>query len=75
MSTKRVSSVEETSTLIVQEDPETGEAFIELPQRLLAQLGWKEGDDLQWVEMPDGSWSIKKVEDDDPLEGMESDGC
>jgi len=75
MSTKRVSSVEESSTLIVQEDPETGEAFIELPQRLLAQLGWKEGDDLQWVEMPDGSWSIKKVEDDDPLEGMESDGC
>lgn len=75
MSTKRVSSVEETSTLIVQEDPDTGEAFIELPQRLLAQLGWKEGDDLQWVEMPDGSWSIKKVEDDDPLEGMESDGC
>ena len=65
MSTKRVSSVEESSTLIVQEDPETGEAFIELPQRLLAQLGWKEGDDLQWVEMPDGSWSIKKVEDDD----------
>lgn len=68
MSTKRVSSVEESSTLIVQEDPETGEAFIELPQRLLAQLGWKEGDDLQWVEMPDGSWSIKKVEDDDKTE-------
>lgn len=65
MSTKRVSSVEESSTLIVQEDPETGEAFIELPQRLLAQLGWKEGDDLQWVEMPDGSWSIAKVDKDE----------
>jgi hypothetical protein len=63
MSTKRVSKVENSSTLIVQEDPTTGEAFIELPQRLLDQLGWKEGDDLTWVEMPDGSWTIKKVED------------
>ena len=64
MSTKRVSSVEESSTLVIQEDPETGEPFIELPQRLLEQLGWKEGDDLQWVEGTDGSWTIKKVEKD-----------
>lgn len=65
MSTKRVSSVEESSTLVIQEDPETGEPFIELPQRLLKQLGWKEGDDLQWVEGTDGSWTIKKVENDE----------
>lgn len=65
MSTKRVSSVEESSTLVIQEDPETGEPFIELPQRLLEQLGWKEGDDLQWVEGTDGSWTIKKVEKDE----------
>lgn len=65
MSTKRVSSVEESSTLVIQEDPDTGEPFIELPQRLLEQLGWKEGDDLQWVEGTDGSWTIKKVEKDE----------
>ena len=65
MSTKRVSSVEESSTLVIQEDPETGEPFIELPQPLLEQLGWKEGDDLQWVEGTDGSWTIKKVEKDE----------
>jgi hypothetical protein len=65
MSTKRVSSVEESSTLVIQEDPETGEPFIELPQRLLEQLGWKEGDDLHWVEGTDGSWTIKKVEKDE----------
>lgn len=65
MSTKRVSSVEESSTLVIQEDPDTGEPFIELPQRLLEQLGWKEGDDLEWIEGPDGSWTIKKVERDE----------
>ena len=65
MSTKRVSSVEQSSTLEIQEDPVTGEQYIELPQRLLIQLGWKEGDDLEWVELEDGSWSVKKVENDE----------
>ena len=65
MSTKRLSQVEESSTLVVQEDPETGEAFIELPQRLLEKLGWKEGDDLQWIQDANGNWTIKKVEEDE----------
>jgi hypothetical protein len=68
MSTKRVSSVEQSSTLEIQEDPVTGEQYIELPQRLLAQLGWKEGDDLEWVELENGSWSVKKVESDEDNE-------
>ena len=65
MSTERVSQVEESSQLVIQEDPDTGEQFIELPQRLLQQLGWKEGDTLQWIERPDGSWTIKKAEEDE----------
>lgn len=65
MSTKRVSQVENSSTLVVQEDPNTGEHYIELPQRLLKTLGWEEGDDLVWIELPDGNWSIKKVEEDE----------
>lgn len=65
MSTKRVSQVEESSTLVVQEDPDTGDLFIELPQRLLKQLGWNEGDDLQWIQDTNGNWIIKKVEDDE----------
>ena len=65
MSTKRVSQVEESSTLVVQEDPETGDLFIELPQRLLKQLGWNEGDDLQWIQDANGNWTVKKVEDDE----------
>ena len=65
MSTTRVSKVEDRSTLEIQEDPDTGELYVVFPESLLAQLGWKEGDDLQWVERPDGSWTIQKVVKDE----------
>ena len=65
MSTTRVSKVEDRSTLEIQEDPVTGELFVVFPESLLMQLGWKEGDDLQWVERPDGSWTIQKVVKDE----------
>jgi len=33
----------------VQETP-SGELFVELPQRLIDQLGWECGDEVEWVE-------------------------
>ena len=65
MSTTRVSKVEDRSTLEIQEDPVTGELFVVFPESLLMQLGWQEGDDIQWVERPDGSWTIQKVVKDE----------
>lgn len=32
----------------VHEDPQTGDLYIELPEELLEELGWKEGDTLIW---------------------------
>ena len=64
--------------LEVQQNGKTKELFIEFPPGCLDQVGWDEGDDLIWEELSDGNWSIRKKEDkdeDDPLEGMESDGC
>lgn len=48
--------------VITQEDPETGDLILPLPQELLDQVGWKEGDTLQWLQNDDGSWYIKRVE-------------
>ena len=63
-------------TIEVQENGKTKELFIEFPPDCLNQVGWDEGDTLIWEELPDGSWSIRKKEnEDDLLEGMESDGC
>ena len=36
---------------IVQEDKE-GNPFIELKTEVLNQLGWKEGDEIEWEAMP-----------------------
>lgn len=47
--------------LEVQED-QFGEKFIEFPPEAIADLGWKEGDTVEWVDNGDGSWSIKKKE-------------
>jgi hypothetical protein len=60
MATKR-----ETSTignLVIQKDPETGELYLELPKETLKKLGWSEDDELQWIENPDGTWSVIKKE-------------
>ena len=46
-------------TLDVQED-DAGELFIEFPPELLAETGWKEGDDLVWTDLKDGTWSLVK---------------
>lgn len=47
--------------VIVQEDPETGDLILPLPQELLSKMGWKEGDNLEWEESDSGSFYLKKV--------------
>jgi hypothetical protein len=48
-------------TLEVQESP-TGDQFIEFPPEALAEVGWKDGDTIEWTDLGDGSWSLKKKE-------------
>jgi hypothetical protein len=49
-------------TVIVEEDPETGDLILPLPPEMLQMQGWKEGDDLEWIDNEDGSWSLQKVQ-------------
>lgn len=39
------------------------EGVLILPDELLAKLGWEEGDDLEWIEEPDGSLILKKCDE------------
>jgi hypothetical protein len=48
-------------TITVDEDPETGDLILPLPEDLLEQAGWHEGDNLEWTDLGDGSWSLTKV--------------
>lgn len=52
-----------TWTLPVEED-EDGNCFITLPDDLLKEAGWKEGDMLEWIDNNDGSFSLVKPNDD-----------
>lgn len=51
-----------TWTLDVKEDPETGDAILEFPDDLMEEAGWKEGDELDWIDNKDGSYTLKKKE-------------
>lgn len=45
----------------VQTD-ETGNQFIVFPDDLTERMGWEVGDEIQWIDNNDGSWTMKKVE-------------
>jgi len=44
----------------LEEDPETGELVMPLPQAMLAELDWEIGDVLEWKQLPNGDWSLTK---------------
>jgi bifunctional DNA-binding transcriptional regulator/antitoxin component of YhaV-PrlF toxin-antitoxin module len=47
-------------TLTIEQDPDTGDLMLPFTDEILAELGWKEGDVLDWVDNQDGSWSLVK---------------
>jgi bifunctional DNA-binding transcriptional regulator/antitoxin component of YhaV-PrlF toxin-antitoxin module len=47
-------------TLTIEQDPDTGDLVLPFTNEILAELGWKEGDVLDWVDNQDGSWSLVK---------------
>ena len=49
--------------LDVKHDEETDDTFIELPDDLIKEAGWNLGDNIEWIDNKDGSWTMKKKED------------
>ncbi|NBP56337.1 AbrB/MazE/SpoVT family DNA-binding domain-containing protein [bacterium] len=58
MSTKKEQS--KSWILTVEEDPDTGDGILTFPQDLLDETGWKEGDTLEWIDLENGAWQLKK---------------
>ena len=59
-----ISPINNSWTVTIEEDPETGDLILPLPQDLLNMQGWVEGDTLEWVDNKDGTWCIQKVKSD-----------
>ena len=51
-------------TIKLIEDPETGDLILPLTSDILNQVGWDEGDTLIWEELPSGSFSLRKKEEE-----------
>ena len=44
----------------IVEDPTTGEMLLDLGDDLCEQVGWKEGDAIEWSDNGDGTWTLQK---------------
>lgn len=46
----------------VEEDATTGDLYLPFPNDMLEQLGWVEGDTLEWSVNDNGSFTLTKKE-------------
>jgi hypothetical protein len=61
MSKKNPAHRYDSFEVITQEDPETGDMLIPLPPQLLKDLGWKEGDEIDFSIDQNGRIIVKKI--------------
>jgi len=47
--------------VITQEDPDTGDVLLPIPPMLLEQLGWKEGDSIDFGVDDQGRYILTRV--------------
>jgi bifunctional DNA-binding transcriptional regulator/antitoxin component of YhaV-PrlF toxin-antitoxin module len=50
-----------TWTLEVKKMMVTDDYYVEFPEEVLEEAGWKPGDTLKWTDRGDGSWSLAKI--------------
>lgn len=41
------------------------DGILTFPDELMDKLGWKEGDELEWIDNKDGSFTLRKLENTD----------
>ena len=46
------------TTLKIDDD-----GVLTFPDEMIEKLGWKEGDVLEWIDLGDGSFSLKKKDE------------
>ena len=47
--------------LTVQENGKDRELYVQFPEAVINQMGWSEGDTLEWLDNGDGSWTIQQT--------------
>jgi hypothetical protein len=57
-----------TWTADVKYDEKTDDTYIQLPDDMMLAAGWNLGDDIEWIDNKDGTWTMKKIEKDNEKE-------
>ena len=62
-----------TSWIITVEEADDGSGDLVLPlnDEIMESAGWKIGDMITWIDNKDGTWSIKKKENESPTNPTE----
>ena len=62
-----------TSWIITVEEADDGSGDLVLPlnDEIMESSGWKIGDMITWIDNKDGTWSIKKKENESPTNPTE----
>ena len=50
-------------TIVLDQDPETGDLIMPLSDEILESAGWKEGDTLEWIDNENGTWGLRKLDE------------
>ena len=50
-------------TVTLEQDSDSEDLLLPLPQDLLDLKGWKEGDTLIWEDGRDGTWTLRKQDE------------
>jgi hypothetical protein len=45
-------------------DDGSGDLVLPLTDEIMESAGWKPGDTLEWIDNKNGTWSIKKIENE-----------
>ena len=63
---------EHKSWVITLEEADDGSGDLVLPltDEIMESAGWKTGDTLIWTDLKNGTWSLKKKDDDDGNESV-----
>ena len=52
-------------------DDGSGDLVLPLTDEIMESAGWKTGDTLEWIDNKDGTWSIKRKENESPTNPTE----
>lgn len=50
-----------SATVKIQEDPDTGDLVLPIPDAWLDSLGWRVGDTLKWSKRSSGDWELNNL--------------